>query len=384
MYSDMPTPSDFIKKADSIFMIGFYKLLELKFNKDYNLNPRIIQNISMCSSMLHQCCELYLKSLLCEKSPYLLIRKSIDLDLKNNLNIAINNFYESSSNSISSLIEDFEKLSKDQKKFTDCYTIEAQFLLSEVEKKYPKNIFDNIYNFNFTKFYNDNRVLRNIEIHSHSENDQNYEDVLLSYLAVFNIFKKNINPIKFIYKDILKQIFSFPDNPINKKNESKSEKTFYLRNKYKIPQMLKRDQTSHSRYHLMRICELIFHLLEPHVVIAFFKLHSEFSKNDYSYFCPCCQIYYIAAHEDQYYEIAKNKRISYDVEPNLEINFHYNGFFKSMHPVKRGSSTCVCLICGKKEDIVKKINCRNCKIEKIPVSYALNERCVNCGTIEKI
>lgn len=84
IYENIRSHTDYKKKADELFMVGIYQLFDFKFEY-IDFNFRYNQKIAICNSNLQQCCELYLKSLLCKKSPYLLIQDTTYKDLVNNI-----------------------------------------------------------------------------------------------------------------------------------------------------------------------------------------------------------------------------------------------------------------------------------------------------------
>jgi hypothetical protein len=391
IYTNIPDYSDYKKKADELLMVGFYQLFDLKFNQN-NLNFRYDQKLSICNSNLQQCCELYLKYLLCKVSPYLLIRETVEKDTKSNLEKATAIFYKNLETSIS-ILDEFNKLSKQEKDFTNCFTIDSEKLFSLSVNIYGSDFFISKYNFNFIEFYKNNRNTRNFFMHSHSSNSIDYNDLLISYLAIFDIFNKK-NLIKFIYKDMLKQHFHPINNPISRPFYSLSVKNSkphgaFPTHKKGSPfcpdiSINKKMFTAYIRYSIMRISELIFNCLNPADLKVFFLFYSDFKKSDNSFYCPYCEDYYRAYKEDRQSIFSdKNSTTLYSIASNVNNNFNYDGFFKSFYPINKGGFSCKCIICGRQEDVVDKKNCHNCKQCLLPESYVLNNKCLTCGCSQR-
>lgn len=389
-YLNTPAYLDYKNKANELFMVGLYQLFDLKFS--YNeLNFRYSQKLAICNSNLQQCCELYLKSMLCEKSPYLLIRDSVEIDNRKNLEKSIELFYKNLPTlNNKSILDYFTELSLQQRDFSDCFTIESKKLINDVTKLYGASYFSSIYNFNFRNFYDANRDKRNIFMHSHQENIVDYNELVLNYIAIFDIFNKK-SLIKILYKDMLKQVFNREDNPISdpfhrsewsKKTILKDQKN---RNNpwlnHKSISLSKKSVTCNIRYSLMRFIEIIFNSLGNANNRVFFGLYEDFKKNDNSFYCPYCEDYYRASAEDKDSILHnKNSVTLFETLPNVHNLFNYDGFFKSFYPVEKGSNVCSCLICGVSKKIEYSGNCTYCVKNGLDgKTYFLNNKCITCG-----
>lgn len=383
-YIKVPNYLDYQNKANELFMIGLYQLFDLKFS--YNdFNFRYKQKLSMCNSNLQQCCELYLKSLLCKISPYLLIRESMEKTIRKNIETSITSFYKNieGRHSDVGVLDKFHQLSTVEIEFDSCYTIEAGQLWNEVSRLYGADYFKSKYVFNFNSFYTKNRDVRNTFMHSHDEEEIVYNDLILSYLAIFDIFNKK-SLIKLLYKDMLKQVFNKNDNPIRDPFKRVSSNQHLIDNpwnRYNSISLSKKSVTCDIRYALMRYMEIIFNSLKNSNNQSFFNLYDDFRKNDKSYHCPYCENYYRAAAEEKDSILSSKYSITlFNTLPNKDNLFNFDGFFKSFYPITKGSSRCQCVICGISKTIEYSGHCIYCVENELSgQTYFLNNKCITCG-----
>lgn len=370
-YTNIPSHIDYKNKANDLFLIGLYQLLDLEFqHNDFNFMRK--QKLSICNSLLQQCCELYLKSLLCKISPYLLIKDATKKDLVNIITKAHDNFYNDIENS-KSILDEFNKISQTEKDFSECYAIEAIHLLPLTTKFYGENFFQNKYDFNFQQFYEKNRLERNVSTHSHSIPSVKFDDLLLNYISIFEIFNKN-NILKFIYKNQLKGMFNKTANPINNGPNKSDNFEFSL---------IKKSQTMYLRYYLMRFSQLVFNKLNNSNVKNFFNLYKQFKKGDIKFNCPYCENYYRASHEDKTSILKFKKDTSFfpSLENDSDNIFISDAFFKTFYRIEKNSKTCKCIICGKIDDLLVSKSCKYCEEYNNDNSkkFFAQNKCLECG-----
>ena len=335
--TNIPTHEDYHVKATELIYDSFMEL--------YN------GNLEKSLASLHHSSELYLKSLICKESPYILI-----------------NIHKSG------LPQNGEK------DFSDFYSMDAVDLPKMVTFLYGEEILQNIYDKNFKDIYNKIRKIRNKYIHSSKSIDYCEKELLLDLLIVFNTFNKNKEFLSY-FSEGLEELgestsglrLKFHKLDINEKQEKIEEhrnKVFEYSDR-----IFEQCQIGEN---LNQMSKFIFDNLEAKDKKIFYNLPDSYRNNDRMYSCYKC-INYTRYH----FQIDHNKRSPecryYEGEP-LQFN----------SLVKKDENIFQCLTCLSEYALKEHKKCCCCafyeddeKLE-VPFSHSIDgEFCLICGCNEE-
>lgn len=245
--TNIPTQEDYNRKATELIYDAFDEL----FNG----------NLEKSLASLHHSSELYLKSLICKESPYVLI-----------------NIHKSGLSQTGN------------KDFSDFYSMDAVDLPKMVTFLYGEEILQNIYDKNFKEIYDKIRKIRNKYIHSSENIDYCEKELLLDLLIVFNTFNKEKDFLSYFSEglgDLGKSTsglrLEFHKLDINEKQEKIEE----YRNKIfeYSDRIFEQCQIGEN---LNQMSKFIFDNLEAKDKKIFYKLPDSYRNNDKMYSCYKC------------------------------------------------------------------------------------------------
>ncbi len=226
--TNIPTHEDYHIKAT--------ELIYDAFNELYN------ENLEKSLASLYHSSELYLKSLICKESPYILI-----------------NIHKSG------LPQNGEK------DFSDFYSMDAVDLPKMVTFLHGEDILENIYDKKFKDIYDKIRKIRNKYIHSSKSIDYCEKELLLDLLIVFNTFNKD------------KEFLSYFSEGLYNWGEYKKEKKDVTEKYYiKIFEQCKKGKELNS------FSQFIFQNLDVKYKKTFYQLPKNYRNNDRRYACYKC------------------------------------------------------------------------------------------------
>lgn len=259
-FTNIPSHQDFEKKALTIYINGLFNLIEIIMSKNGDLcyksntmtNDEIIEH-------LHKSSEFFLKSKICEISPYLLINQMKKIPDKN------------------------EKIS-----FFDFYSIDAKDLIGFVDFLYDDFYFNEL-NVDFKQKYNYYRNKRNNITHSVNSSEINLTEVLDDYILLFYVFKKELDIMEFIHENVY---LKYPE--YNKPSIFYDFVKIIFDNSKHYKKIFKINETfrknDYRQYCLNCNDKLLFFTPSVCVLDTGFKSMIRRDKNNESnkYFCLCC------------------------------------------------------------------------------------------------
>ncbi len=318
---NIPTKKMFYNKANRIIVENILEITNFLNNESNNTHmykheisseyfESIVANIHLAS-------ELYLKGIICNISPFLLLEdKSI-----NNLKI------------------DFLKLK----------TIGAEQLIGRAKTiiyKKESNFFKNSFNIDFIKIYEKNRNDRNSFMHS--INNFQIED-LLPYLfqcfGILEIFNKKSNLSHIIYKHIYSK-------EINKENIKLKHEEYYDCH----------PDIGIIKYHARGKYINFFHLniwqrINLKIKKAIFNFDKNINNQDEMFFCSKCYLTFLNYNNivEFYYE-NKDTLLSFQNKKYLSLvdflrNDYRINFYKTSYTIKHKHLKSKCFICGNTENL---------------------------------
>lgn len=343
--TNIPTYEDYHIKATELIYDAFNEL----FNG----------NLEKSLASLHHSSELYLKSLICKESPYILI-----------------NIHKSGLPQTGN------------KDFSDFYSMDAVDLPKMVTFLYGEEILQNMYNKNFKEIYNKIRKIRNKYIHSSESIDYCKKELLLDLLIVFNTFNKE-KEFLFYFSKELEDWGNKKENEFSSHSELKKEidNLDESESQEKLEYFV--EKLGNYNNYLSKQCEIgiflnnvskfIFEKLEKKYKTIFFGLPEEYKNNDRMYAC---------------YKCTNNKRFQPKALNNGRNSGCINGYFGSFSQfnslIKKDKSNFRCIACQSEYVLkeYKKCNCcsKHKKDEdlKTPFSKSFDgEFCLFCGCNEE-
>lgn len=342
-FNILPNSIDFLNKAESIYIKNLFFLIDKIENEltNKNMNKKIIYFKSEPSyyeiiTNLHICCELLLKKIIFDVSPYILIdAKSYP---KDEMNINYN----------------------------DLPTIDAQYLYTICVFLKSENIFNTNYEECFKDLYEQTREERNEYIHKDKNSLKDGLSVLKLFIIINDIFfKKDLK--KVIFKRFLREI---PKEDYKNKSNQLKRASDLSNDKYSDPDIIHRVLYEKTRFRFLKTMSYIYQSLEHKEREFFFKYKQDVNILDESkYFCPNCTLY------SNIYINSSNMN-NYETIFNIDC-INNNFLFKTLINIdKHNKFKCFCCndiyILNKQEDCHSYCDGR--------LTYSFNHMCLECAS----
>lgn len=254
---NIPDSKDYFERANELFIECFNEISILLhcMEESNDENERLNKKKSIdIRTKLHHISEIYLSGLIAKKNPLELIK--IDKILDNE-------------------IIDFD----------DCPTIAANQLFDLAKQRVDCNFFNNLFHsHSFVNGYNENRKIRNKNMHSLVRNvNFDIKDILKDFLTIWHVFFRKNNFIKDFYKIILGNYFELEDCNLSHGEflPDVIEKT------NAIPFMKRHRNRTIKRKFLFRFIFLISNHLNHKELTELLDIEDEIKKE--SCFCPNCE-----------------------------------------------------------------------------------------------
>lgn len=293
-------------------------------------------------SNLQISCELFLKKIIFDVSPYALI------DLKS---------YPKKLDSID---------------FSDIPTSDAQYLYTASVFLVGKSLFNTNYNTTFETIYENNRNERNLYLHRDNNNFKSGLNLLKMFVIINDIFMK-INLKKLIYKKFLKEI---PIDDYKKRHNNKIRCSFLAISRYDVD-IIHKVFYEQSRFKFLTSMSYIYEALEESERCIFFNYENKNSINiEEHYFCPNCTIYS---------NIYLNSSNQVD-DKNIYQKYKDNKYLKSLIPVNKKENKFKCFCCNDVYTIKPKYKLVtfNLNIIKMYVIHNIKNSCIKCMDTDEI
>lgn len=290
-------------------------------------------------SNLQIACELFLKKIIFDISPYALI------DLKS---------YPKNSKPI-----DFSKTP----------TADAQYLYKASVFFVGKEYFNTAYNEEFESLYDKNRDERNSYLHRDSNKLTDGLTLLRAFIIVNDIFIKD-NVRKSIYKYLLQTI---PEEDYKNRHNNKKRCSFFSIARYDSDMgNVHKVFYEEARFKYLKSMSYIYESLKNNEREIFFKYKVKNHIDDKNrYFCPNCTMYT---------NIYLNKS-NYNNYKEIFEEYKNNKYLKSLINIDIENKIFKCFCCNDTYIIEKPFKHRNCKVkrQKNNLNFKLNDMCLNCG-----